>query len=53
MKDTVVVPALEFGAAIALAARGRRLITSPPAARLRRRATGVMMVGTAAAVAVR
>jgi threonine/homoserine/homoserine lactone efflux protein len=50
---TLTVLALVFGAYIGLAARARRLITSPRAVRRLNRATGAVMAGAAAAIATR
>jgi threonine/homoserine/homoserine lactone efflux protein len=50
---TLAVLAAVFGAYIVLAARARRLFTSPKAVRLINRGTGAVMAGAAAAIASR
>jgi len=50
---TLAVLAVVFGGYIVLAARARRLFTSPKAIRILNRATGTVMAGAAAAVAAR
>lgn len=50
---TLAVLALVFGAYMALAARARRLLTSPRAVRLVNRGTGAVMAGAAVAMAAR
>lgn len=50
---TLAVLAVVFGGYIALAARARRLFTSPGAIRILNRFTGTIMAGAAAAVAAR
>lgn len=50
---TLTVLAVVFGGYIVLAARARRLFTSPKALRILNKGTGAVMAGAAAAVAVR
>ncbi|WP_243369374.1 LysE family translocator [Microvirga solisilvae] len=50
---TLAVLAVVFGGYIVLAARARRLFTSPKAIRILNRTTGTVMAGAAAAVAAR
>jgi threonine/homoserine/homoserine lactone efflux protein len=50
---TLVILTVVFGAYVVLAARARRLLTSPRAMRLVNRGTGTVMAGAAVAVATR